>query len=98
MTCFLILRMLLLEIRRPEGRRYVTLGASQFPRHFFEHVGFYSFEGRGVVGKALRGEMIFEFAKQGIALGGIGALDRDALLGVWRGGWCRSKIRAGEPA
>ena len=42
--------------------------------------------------------MIFEFAKQSIARGGIGTIDRDALLGIRRGGWCGAKVRAGEPA
>ena len=98
MSCFLKCRMFLLEIGWPEGRRYILRGASQLPRDFFERVRFHGFEGRGVVCKALRGEVRFEFLQQRVAVALVRAIDGDALLGVGCGGRCGAEVGAGKAA
>jgi hypothetical protein len=75
-----------------------VLEASHFPRHFFEDVRLHRFEGRSVVCKALSGEVRFEFLQQRVAVVLVGAIDRDALLGVRRGGGRGAKVGTGEAA
>jgi hypothetical protein len=86
-------------IRTHRGRvaRTSLVGSSRL-RRLLGDVCLHGFERRGIVRKALRAEVGFQFVEQGVTFGLRGTFERDTLLVVRRIRWRCAKIRATHAA